>query len=103
MRERRRVRRDTTITIEGEEFELEQGFLAGQLIMAAWCPLDNPLQPWAELHGKTYELHPVDAVANSRRKRPPRRESAAIEHSKPDFDPNRTALDRAVGRPLRSE
>ncbi len=105
VRERRRVRRDTTITIEGEEFELDQGFLAGQLITAAWCPLDNPLKPWAELHGKTYELHPVDPVANSRRKRPPRREDEHDDEPrpKPHFDPNQARLDRAVGRPLRSE
>lgn len=103
VRERRRVRRDTTISIEGEEFELDQGFLAGQLIMAAWCPLDTPLRPWAELHGKTYELHPVDAVANAKRGRPPRRQTDEVERPKPDFDPNQTALDRAVGRPLRSE
>jgi putative transposase len=103
VRERRRVRRDTTISIEGEEFELDQGFLAGQLITAAWCPLDTPLRPWAELHGKTYELHPVDAIANAKRGRPPRRQTDEVERTKPDFDPNQTALNRAVGRPLRSE
>ncbi len=103
VRERRRVRRDTTITIEGEEFELDQGFLAGQLIMAAWCPLDTPLRPWAELHGKTYELHPVDPVANAKRGRPPRRQSDEVERPKPDFDPNQTALNGAIGRARRSE
>lgn len=103
VRERRRVRRDTTISIEGEEFELDQGFLAGQLIMAAWCPLDTPLRPWAELHGKTYELHPVDAIANAKRGRPPRRHTGDVERPKPDFDPNQTALDRAIGRSRRSE
>jgi putative transposase len=103
VRERRRVRRDTTVTIEGEDFELDQGFLAGQLITAAWCPLDNPLEPWAELHGKRYPLHPVDPVGNSRRKRPPRRESLHPVRPKPSFDPNQALLDRAIGKPLPSK
>lgn len=77
VRERRRVRRDTTLSIEGSEFELDQGFLAGQLITAAWCPLDEPLAPWAELHGKHYPLHPVDRIANAHRKRPLRRPEQA--------------------------
>jgi transposase InsO family protein len=98
VRERRRVRRDTTITIEGLEFELDQGFLAGQLIMAAWCPLDEPLEPWAELHGKRFTLHPVDRVANARRHRPPRRPNAPQTTRSTDFDPNRPLLDKAVGR-----
>lgn len=99
VRERRRVRRDTTLTVEGNEFELDQGFLAGQLITVAWCPLDEPPKPWAELHGKTYPLHPVDRIANAHRKRPLRRPDeadSAPRHS--DFDPNRPLLEKAVGR-----
>jgi hypothetical protein len=105
VRERRRVRRDTTLSIEGTEFELDQGFLAGQLIVAAWCPIDEPLAPWAELHGKRYPLHPVDRIANSHRKRPLRRpEEPVTEPHKTDFDPNRSLLEKAVGRnPARKE
>lgn len=105
VRERRRVRRDTTLSIEGAEFELDQGFLAGQLITAAWCPIDEPLAPWAELHGKRYPLHPVDRLANARRKRPPRRpEGDAAPSRATGFDPNRSLLEAAVGRnPARTE
>lgn len=98
VRERRRVRRDTTLSIEGQEFELDQGFLAGQLITAAWCPLDEPLAPWGELHGKRLTLHPVDRVANAHRKRPPRRPGDAQVPRATDFDPNRPLLDKATGR-----
>jgi len=98
VRERRRVRRDTTITIEGLEFELDQGFLAGQLITAAWCPLDEPLAPWAELHGKHFSLHPVDRIANARRHRPPRRPDTSQTPRPTGFDPNRPLLEKAVGR-----
>jgi putative transposase len=99
VRERRRVRRDTSLSIEGSEFELDQGFLAGQLITVAWCPIDEPLQPWAELHGKTYPLHPVDRIANGQSKRPLRRpEAPPGEPRQTDFDPNRPLLEKAVGR-----
>lgn len=98
IRERRRVRRDTTLSIEGAEFELDQGFLAGQLITAAWCPLDEPLQPWAELHGKRFPLHPVDRIANAHRKRPPRNPNDVQEKRTTDFDPNRSLLAKATGQ-----
>lgn len=98
VRERRRVRRDTTLSIEGREFELDQGFLAGQLITAAWCPIDEPLQPWAELHGKTYALHNVDRVANSNRERPLRRSPELEQPRRIDFDPNRSLLQKATGQ-----
>lgn len=98
VRERRRVRRDTTLSIEGAEFELDQGFLAGQLITAAWCPIDEPLAPWAELHGKRFPLHPVDRLANAHRKRPPRHPELQKEPRSAPFDPNQALLDKAVGR-----
>jgi putative transposase len=98
VRERRRVRRDTTLSVEGQEFELDQGFLAGQLVTAAWCPIDEPIAPWAELHGKCYPLHPVDRVGNSRRRRPPRRPGEPQEPRSTDFDPNRPLLEKVVGR-----
>ena len=40
VRERRRVRRDTTVDVEGRTYELDQGFLAGRVITVAWCLLD---------------------------------------------------------------
>jgi hypothetical protein len=70
-----------------------------RVFVATGCPLDDPLVPWAELHGKRYPLHVVDRVANSQRKRPLRRPD---EPSSPlrqtDFDQNRPLLEQAVGR-----
>jgi hypothetical protein len=37
VRVRRRVRRDTTLPLEGVDWELDQGFLAGRLVMVARC------------------------------------------------------------------
>jgi transposase InsO family protein len=95
VRDRRRVRRDTTVKIKGREFELDQGFLAGRLVTVAYSLVgDDP--PWVEHDGKRYSLSPVDAVANSKKKR--RRDQPPSTPSVP-FDPARALLDRAAGRP----
>lgn len=105
VRERRRVRRDTTLSIEGEDFELDQGFLAGAMVQVAYCALDRPLAPWVEHQGKRYRLRRVDPTANARRRRPPRRPGApdAGTDQSVVFDPAKTLLDRATGkRPART-
>jgi transposase InsO family protein len=101
VRERRRVRRDTTLSIEGEDFELDQGFLAGAIVQVAYCPLDRPLAPWVEHQGKKYRLRLVDPVKNATRARPPRRPEAPPEEAAKStaFDPAKTLLDRATGKP----
>jgi len=100
VRERRRVRRDTTISIEGQDFELDQGFLAGAMVQVAYCPLDRPLAPWVEHQGKQYRLRLVDPTMNAHRKRPPRRPEGPGESAEKSviFDPAKTLLDRAAGR-----
>ncbi|MGC3998574.1 MAG: hypothetical protein QM767_14355 [Anaeromyxobacter sp.] len=50
-----------------------------------------------EHEGRRLELHPVDPVANARRKRLPRRPGEAPATST-DFDPTQTLLDAATGR-----
>jgi hypothetical protein len=96
---RRRVRRDTTVTLAGRDWELDQGFLAGRLVTVAHCLLDPNEPPWIEHDGKRLPLHPVDPVGNARRKRPPRRVQADAQVGDPvDFDPAGALLDRAVGR-----
>jgi putative transposase len=104
MRARRRVRRDTTVSVDGTSWELDQGFLAGRVVTVARCLLDLATPPWVEHEGERLTLHPVDAVKNSRRTRPPRREG---EPEKPSrhvpFDPPNALVDRAVGRKPRKE
>lgn len=105
-RVRRRVRRDTTVTLEGTDWELDQGFLAGRLVMVARCLIDVGEAPWVEYQGKRFPLHAVDPVRNAHRKRPPRR--TAVEAKLPGaarvhFDPAGALLDRAVGRPPRGQ
>src|SRR6266568_5221096 len=91
-------RRDTTFSIEGDIFELEQGFLAGRLVTVAYCALDVPLAPWVELEGKRYAAHPVDPERNAHRARPPRRDSPPPPTVHVAFDPPKALLDEACGR-----
>jgi transposase InsO family protein len=100
VRERRRVRRDTTVSVLGRVYELEQGFLAGRVVDVVYSYLDDPPQPDVEHEGKRYRLSPVDPVANSRRRRPDRVSDGAPSQSV-SFDPgciaraNDGALDTA--------
>jgi transposase InsO family protein len=71
-RDNRRVRGDTTVSIDGHEWELEQGFLAGRIVVVCRNLASPEAPPWVEYEGKRLTLHPVDPVKNAHRKRPPR-------------------------------
>jgi len=97
--ETRKVRRDTTVSIEGRTFELDRGWLAGRTIDVSWSALQDPIAPWAGYEGKRYELHLVDPERNASRKRPPRNDTPEKKPEHPvDFDPPKALLDRALGR-----
>jgi putative transposase len=100
VRERRRVRRDNTLSVAGRDFQLDQGFLAGSIVTVAYCMLDEPPQPVVELGDKRFELHLVDPVANARLKRPPRRsdDGEGTPSGPTGFNPAQTMLDLACGR-----
>ncbi len=94
----RRVRRDTTLSVDGKDYELDQGYLAGRIVTVARCLVDDKT-PWVEHEGKRLPLHPVDAVANATRKRARRRPpgaAAPVKHV--PFDPPGALLDKAAGR-----
>jgi len=101
VRERRRVRRDTTLSVDGTAWELDQGFLAGRVVTVARCYLDLESPPWVEHEGKRLPLHAVDPVRNAHRKRPPRREPSAKPARHVPFDPPKALVDRAAGRTRR--
>lgn len=89
VRERRRVRRDTTVSVLGGIYELEQGFLAGRVVDIVYSHLDDPPRPEVEYEGKRYTLSLVDPLRNAQRARPPRRPEAAAS-APTQFDPSRT-------------
>jgi putative transposase len=104
VRLRRRVRRDTTVSIDGKDYELDVGHLTGRIVTLCRSLADLSLMPWVEFEEKRYELHPVDPVKNSSRRRAPRRPE--VDESIPKhtaFDPPKALLDRAVGRAPRAE
>ena len=99
VRIRRRVRRDTTVAIDGQDYELAQGHLTGRLVFLCRCLVDVTEAPWVEHEGKRYEVHPVDPLKNARRPRAQRRpefDETAPRHSA--FDPPKALLDKALGR-----
>lgn len=77
LRQRRRVRRDTTVALRGQLFELDHGYLAGRVVTVAYCLLDEPLAPVVELEGQRIPLRLVDPVHNAHVKRPARRATSA--------------------------
>lgn len=103
VRTRRRVRRDTTVRIDGKDYELTAGHLTGRIVTLCQCLVDLAEPPWVEFEDKRYEVHPVDPVQNSRR---PRAVRAVFDESVPRhsaFDPPKALLDKAVGRKPPSE
>jgi hypothetical protein len=95
-RERRRVRRDTTISVDGTNWELDQGFLAGRVVTVGRSLAEPGAAPWVEHEGKRLPLHRVDPVGNCRK----RRQRTPSQPATPTipFDPPKALLDRAVGR-----
>jgi putative transposase len=89
VRERRRVRRDTTVSVLGGVYELEQGFLAGRVVDVVYSHYDDPIRPAVEYEGKRYMLSLVDPIRNARRERPARRLQASPA-SAVCFDPSLT-------------
>jgi transposase InsO family protein len=96
VRVRRRVRRDATVPLDGVDYELDQGFLAGRLVTVARCLVDLTEPPWVEHEGQRLVLHPVDPTRNARRARAPRTDRTTVHTVA--FDPPGALLARAVRR-----
>lgn len=93
---RRRVRNDSTLTIDGKLFQVGERFLGGRVVTVRICLLDQRPDPTVELDGRRYALEPVDPKINAavrRLKAPPRTPPAST-----DFDPNRTRLNDLISK-----
>lgn len=90
VRDQRRVRKDSTLAIDGIDMELDQSFLAGRIVTVGRCVLDNPPAAWVEHEGKRLPLHPVDPTHNAKRRRKP---APARNNNPIDFDPMHTQSD----------
>ena len=97
--ERRRVRRDSTIPMDGTDWETDLHFLAGKLVTVHRCLVNPDEPPWLEHEGREHALHPVHPKANAHRSRSKSCLDAAHPARKPvDFDPPKALLDRALGK-----
>jgi len=94
VRKRRRIRKDSTVSVGGIDFEVDGAFLAGRVVTVAHCALDTPPRPWIEHQQRRLELHPVDPIANAHR----RRKDEPQPTGDVPFDPATALLDSAVGR-----
>jgi hypothetical protein len=95
--ERRRVRRDSTLSMDGDDWETDLHFLAGRLVTVSRCMVDPEEPPYLEHEGKRFALHKVDPIANARRARSPSSLDTPHEARVP-FDPTRAMLDAELGR-----
>ena len=93
VRSRRRVTNDNVISLDGVTWQLDQGYLAGQIVTVACCFAAPGEAPWVEHEGKRLLLHPLDPLKNARIRRPPRGGPVPAKPARPvDFDPTKALM-----------
>lgn len=96
---RRRVRRDSTLPMDGTDWETDLHFLAGRLVTVSRCLIDPTEPPWIEHEGRVHLLHPVNPKANAQKLRSKSCLDTAHPARKPIvFDPPKALLDKTLGR-----
>ena len=90
----RQVRTDSTLSFEGNTYEVDQRFLCGRRVTVCFCVLDDEPEPYVLFEDRRFSLHLVDAKQNAHRPRKP----ADTHLCEVDFDPGKTLVDVAVGR-----
>jgi putative transposase len=98
---RRRVRRDSTLSMHGQTWQTDLHFLGGRLVTVGHCLALPDEPPWIEHESKRFALAPVDPKANGARHRSASNLDAPHEaqvEAASSFDPNRAFLDRSLGR-----
>jgi putative transposase len=103
VRVRRRVRRDTTVPVQGKDWQLTLGFLAGRVVTIGYSLAQPDAPPWLEHQKKRLPLMPVNPTQNARTKRPPRRPTPTASDTHVTFDPPAALLDKATGRVAKKE
>jgi putative transposase len=98
---RRRVRRDSTLPMDGADWETDLHFLAGRLVTVSRCLVDPNEAPWIEHEGRVHRLHPVNPKANAQKPR----SKSCLDKAHParnpvPFDPPKALLDQSLGKRL---
>ena len=97
---RRRVRRDSTLPMDGTDWQTDLHFLAGRVVTVSQCLVDSSEPPWIEHEGKEHRLHPVDAKANAHK---PRTTVALPARPSIKFDPPKALLNQTLGKPKQAD
>jgi transposase InsO family protein len=85
-RSRRLVSRDGVVSIDGQLYEVRQGFLAGHRVEVSTCLVEGLTRVCTVTYdGKTYDLRPLDVADNGKGHRP--------QHNPPAPVPKKTVLD----------
>lgn len=93
-RSKRKVRTDSTLEYEGQTFEVDQQFLCSRTVEVCQPLLGARREPFVEMEGRRFELHPVRPVDNAQR----RRTKPAAQPDEPvDFRPAEALMRRAAG------
>jgi putative transposase len=96
---RRRVRRDSTLPMDGTDWETDLHFLAGRLVTVSRCMVEPNEPPWLEHEGRVHVLHPVNPKANGQKPRSKSCLDQAHPARKPvRFDPPKALLDQTLGK-----
>ena len=92
----RRVRKDSTLSVDGTLYEVDAGWLAGKkvtLVRSYLCPDD----PHILFESRRFSLHRADPIKNARRHRKPPKKREVTSPTQ-NFRPADVALDAMVGR-----
>ena len=91
VRTRRRVRRDTTVSVDGTVYEVPLGYLAGSVVTIV-TSLFDAAAPALELGDKRISLRVVDPIGNAKRRRPPRKPTHEPPRESVEIDPGTTLV-----------
>jgi len=92
VRATRRVRKDCTLSVGNQQWEVTESFLATRKVCVARTLANTQKSPWIEHEGRIYELRLVDPVANGKQKR--KKPTPGVDAV--DFDPATVLLHRAT-------
>jgi putative transposase len=99
VRVRRRVRRDSTLPLDGTDWGDQPRLPRRAPVTVARCLVETLEPPWIEHEGKRLLLRPIDAVGNSPPQARCRARASRPAPPRPSpSGPAKALLDRAVGR-----
>jgi transposase InsO family protein len=97
----RRIRKDSTLQIDGKTYEVEAGWLAGKKVALVRSHLMREHMV-VRFEDKTFPVHLADPHKNAARRRKPSKKPV-VSSAASDFNPADVALDTMLGRTRQSK